>query len=93
MSDHGPAFWTGQSGKRSVRADPKPAEDEQTVNEQIAEIELAPPATSPPEEPAEATDAAKALAAENNIDLSTVTGTGAGGRITQDDVRLLLPDA
>lgn len=88
MSDHGPALWTGQSGKRSVRADPKPEHD--SVNEEIAEVEIAPPATSPPEEPVDATDAAKALAAENNIDLSTVAGSGSGGRITQEDVRLVL---
>lgn len=33
-----------------------------------------------------ATDAAKALAAEHGIDLAGVTGTGADGRITKDDV-------
>lgn len=34
----------------------------------------------------DATEAAVRLAAENGVDLSTVTGTGSGGRITQADV-------
>lgn len=34
----------------------------------------------------DATDGAKQLAKENNIDLATVTGTGADGRITKADV-------
>jgi len=33
-----------------------------------------------------ATDAAEAKAAKLEVDLSTVTGTGSGGRITVDDV-------
>lgn len=35
----------------------------------------------------EATDAAEKLAAELNVDLSTVTGTGADGRVTVSDVK------
>ena len=38
----------------------------------------------------DATDAAEALAEENDIDLSTITGTGANGRITVGDVKALL---
>lgn len=98
MSEHGPALWTG-SGKRSVQAtepsdtqaEPPAApegEGEPTVRE-----DFAPVIHEQPTEPVEATDAAKALAAENNIDLATITGTGAGGRVTQDDVKALLPDA
>jgi pyruvate dehydrogenase E2 component (dihydrolipoamide acetyltransferase) len=38
----------------------------------------------------DATDSAKALAAQHDIDLVNVTGTGAGGRITKSDVEALL---
>ncbi len=34
-----------------------------------------------------ATDAARDLAADHGIDLATITGTGADGRITVDDVK------
>ena len=46
--------------------------------------------SAPAPEPAtttDATDAAKALADEHGLDLATVTGTGADGRITKDDVQ------
>ena len=32
------------------------------------------------------------MARENNIDLSRITGTGAGGRITKDDVEKFLQE-
>jgi pyruvate/2-oxoglutarate dehydrogenase complex dihydrolipoamide acyltransferase (E2) component len=35
----------------------------------------------------EATDAAQRLADENNIDLGSLTGSGADGRVTVNDVR------
>jgi pyruvate/2-oxoglutarate dehydrogenase complex dihydrolipoamide acyltransferase (E2) component len=38
------------------------------------------------EEPVEATDAAVRLADELGLDLSTIQGTGAGGKITKGDV-------
>lgn len=38
----------------------------------------------------DATDAAREFAAEHQIDLETVTGTGADGRITKDDVQSLV---
>jgi pyruvate dehydrogenase E2 component (dihydrolipoamide acetyltransferase) len=93
MSEHGPEFWTGNTGKRSVKAKeptPKPAppvEDEQPSTKEEAP---APPETA---ESGEATDAAKALAAEHGVDITTVQGSGSGGRVTQDDVKALLPDA
>ncbi len=80
MGKHGPARWQGsEGGKRSVQARTAPAG-----------------APTPPEAPApqpvvetheiDATDAAKAFAEEQNIDLATVTGTGTEGRVTKDDV-------
>jgi pyruvate/2-oxoglutarate dehydrogenase complex dihydrolipoamide acyltransferase (E2) component len=44
----------------------------------------------PVDNEADATDAAAKLAAENNVDLSEVTGTGTGNRITQPDVQKVI---
>ena len=50
-------------------------------------------AEMPVEEPvADATEAAAELAAARGIDLATVRGTGAGGRIIKSDVEALLED-
>jgi len=54
---------------------------------QMADANLA--ASLPKVEP-DATDAAKALAEENAIDLTAVIGTGKDGRITIGDVRALI---
>lgn len=53
------------------------------------------PAAVAPAAPAgpDATDAARELAAEHEIDLETVTGTGADGRITKDDVQAVVDSA
>lgn len=40
----------------------------------------------------DATNAARELAAEHNIDLWSVTGTGADGRITKADVQAVIDD-
>jgi pyruvate dehydrogenase E2 component (dihydrolipoamide acetyltransferase) len=46
-----------------------------------------PPAPAAPEEPsAPLSPLVRKMARENNVDLNKVTGTGAGGRITKDDV-------
>lgn len=76
------ATWSG--GKRSVRADADttPTNDVVTQQNTAGEEQAAEPL---------ATDAAKKLAAEHGIDLATVTGTGAEGRVTRDDVAALLP--
>lgn len=98
MSEHGPALWTG-SGKRSVQAtEPSDTRAEapaapEAEGEPTAREDFAPVIHEQPPEPIDATDAAKALAADNNIDLATITGTGVDGRITQDDVKALLPGA
>jgi len=40
-----------------------------------------------------ATDSARALAAEHNINLADITGTGVDGRITKGDVELAIAAA
>ncbi len=82
MSDaHRPASWSG-GGKKSVQAvsqSPPPAP--------AAEAYI------PAPEGPDATDAAKALAAEYGIDLTTVTGTGQDGRIVIGDVDAIIQAA
>src|SRR5881628_2410327 len=62
-----------------------------------AEPVKAAPAPAPPEEPAEAqgplSPLVRRMARENNIDLSKVKGTGAGGRITKQDLETYAPPA
>jgi 2-oxoglutarate dehydrogenase E2 component (dihydrolipoamide succinyltransferase) len=51
----------------------------------------APPAAAEPAEPAgPLSPLVRKMARENNIDLSKVTGTGAGGRITKDDLEAVV---
>ncbi|MES2179864.1 MAG: E3 binding domain-containing protein [Gemmatimonadota bacterium] len=76
----GPARWPAEpGGKRSVQAN-KPGG---------AFAQPEPPVAAGPD----ATDAAKALAAEHGIDLRDVTGTGNDGRITKDDVQAIVDAA
>ena len=102
VSDQHPARWSG--GKRSVKAFASESEQPaaETTPAEPAEVELEPEPAAEPEsapedepvaEPAEplATDAARELAFQYGIDLRDVTGTGAEGRITRDDVAALLP--
>ena len=49
-----------------------------------------PPATQAVHEPPQATPLARRIASEHGIDLSRASGTGPGGRVTQDDVARLL---
>lgn len=58
-----------------------PVEEEDT--EEFAQASAA---ANPPE----VTDAAQRLATDNSIDLATVTGTGKGGRIVEDDVQKIV---
>jgi pyruvate/2-oxoglutarate dehydrogenase complex dihydrolipoamide acyltransferase (E2) component len=71
--EHRPNTWGG-SGKRSVQAI-------RTTGTIQATQELPSYDAGP-----DATDAAKALAAEHGVDLANVTGTGSESRITKDDV-------
>ena len=69
-----------REGWAQVVTDPKAGATEQKV-------------TTPPENKAavpDATDAAIELAKENEVDLSTIEGTGSGGRILKSDVERAL---
>lgn len=74
--EHRPNTWSG-SGKRSVQA-----------VRTTANVQAAPEA---PSADTDATDAAKALAAQHDIDLANVAGTGSEGRVTKDDVAAHVP--
>ncbi len=76
MGQFRPARWGGGSGKRSVMAN--------TAVEPEAE-----PTQEPSSDGPDATDAARALAAEHGIDLRQVTATGATG-ITKGDVETFI---
>lgn len=91
-----PARWTG--GKRSVQANPKPdapapapapveapAPEPVPAPETGTEIQIDEPAQAFTR-PVDATDAARALAAERGLQLTTIVGTGKDGRVTQQDV-------
>ncbi len=78
-----------QAAQPAAATSPEPAPAAAAVVEAAAPAPPAPPV----EEPAPAGEAAgplsplvRRLARENNIDLSRVKGTGAGGRITKQDV-------
>jgi pyruvate/2-oxoglutarate dehydrogenase complex dihydrolipoamide acyltransferase (E2) component len=74
---------------KQLEADQKDA-DEQTA---AAEAEAAAPAETEPPEDVEVTDAAWAKAEELGVDINTVTGTGADGRITVADVEAAAKEA
>ena len=60
---------------------------------QVTEVPTPPPPQAPPTPPVAATFVAQRLAAAHGVDLSTVAGTGPGGRITKTDVELVLSEA
>jgi 2-oxoglutarate dehydrogenase E2 component (dihydrolipoamide succinyltransferase) len=79
-----------------------PAKEPDPVAEPVAvktEPSPGPPPVAPPAAAAQATPAGplsplvRRMARENNIDLSKISGTGAGGRITKDDVEAFLKGA
>lgn len=101
-SPHHPGRWSGR-GKRSVQVssttsappvyvapapEPEPEPQPEPEPEAVAEPEPE-PEPEPAPEPL-ATDAARQLADERGVDLAKVSGSGAEGRITKDDVAAYL---
>ncbi len=72
------ALSDGATAAPTARSAPKPASPANTA--------ASPAPGRPRPEKLVASPRAKALAAERGIDLSTLTGTGPGGRIVEDDV-------
>jgi len=83
--------YLGEAGE-SVPQTPasQPAEEPASAVQQEAAPEEPSPKDEPPKEkethPARVTPVVKRMAAEHNVDLSQVHGTGAGGRITKKDL-------
>jgi 2-oxoglutarate dehydrogenase E2 component (dihydrolipoamide succinyltransferase) len=79
-----------QKAPEAPPAEPKPAAAEPTPPPPQAALPQAPPATQVAEEQAEdagpLSPLVRRMAREHNIDLRQVRGTGAGGRITKQDV-------
>lgn len=79
MGDHAPKQWPERAKVGAATSEPRtgishPADG--TFSPTIGAID--------------ATDAARDLATEHDIDLATVTGTGVDGRITKDDVQAVV---
>jgi 2-oxoglutarate dehydrogenase E2 component (dihydrolipoamide succinyltransferase) len=90
----------GAAAKPAAAASPKPAQEaiQPTPAPQLVEE----PAAAPPPPPAPVAAAepvgplsplVRKMARENNVDLSRVKGTGAGGRITKQDIEAYLAQA
>ncbi|MCK4488751.1 MAG: 30S ribosomal protein S16 [Anaerolineales bacterium] len=76
-----------------AEVEPPQADVEEEVEEKQVEAEEAPgEETVEAEIEVKITDAAKKLAEENGIDLSTVKGTGKGGAILKSDISKLIKD-
>ena len=91
LVDSGPSAEAAGAGPESEPEAPDAGDEEEPTG-----IPLPPPATEPAQPVAEAraemdnetraSPVARRLAAERGIDLSLITGTGPGNRITRDDV-------
>jgi len=89
----------GGEAAAPAAAAPKKEEPTEAVRHEAQVTRMETPAAPPaaPREPPAAKEPAgplsplvRKIARENNVDLSAVTGTGAGGRITKDDVESFL---
>ena len=75
------------------KAEPDPQAEPVAVKTSPApapQAPAAPPAAEAPAHSGPLSPLVRRMARENNIDLSRITGTGAGGRITKDDVEAYL---
>ncbi|UCD48510.1 MAG: 2-oxo acid dehydrogenase subunit E2 [Phycisphaerales bacterium] len=80
-----PIAWIGQPGEQ---IEPDIGADESSPKPEAPQIESVAPAASMPSEGEHVAvaPAARRIARERGVDLSTVTGTGPGGRILKEDV-------
>ena len=69
-----------------TRVGDEEASPSKQVSGSSAALDRSPPVASASDGPVKASPVAKRLAAENNIDLSNITGSGPGGRIVKADV-------
>jgi pyruvate dehydrogenase E2 component (dihydrolipoamide acetyltransferase) len=82
---------------------PPPPPTSAAAPDAVAPVAAAPPATASAQSPAAPVAAAvsagplsplvRRIARENNIDVSRISGTGAGGRITKDDIETYMKSA
>lgn len=87
-----PTTWSGSGGKKSVQATGTTRSSSKTKAAAEPPVpEIANPDPEPEAEP-DATEAARTLASEADIDLGDVEGTGTEGRITRDDVAAHVTD-
>jgi pyruvate/2-oxoglutarate dehydrogenase complex dihydrolipoamide acyltransferase (E2) component len=88
-----PIAYVGAPGESVPDNGARPAQD--AAGNTDAPPVLAPSASTPPPPGGviAASPAAKRVAREHGIDLATVTGTGPGGRITQEDVEAVIGNA
>ncbi len=77
-----------REGTVKVAAKPSPVTEPRVAEpaRQESAIETAPPPAAAPAEDVRSSPLVRRLAAEHNIDLSHVPGTGLGGRITKEDI-------
>jgi len=76
-----------------VAAAPVPAAPVPAAPVPVAAVPAAPPVTASVEYSGPLSPLVRKMARENNVDLTKITGTGAGGRITKDDVEGYLKGA
>jgi len=89
ISEGGSAAAPGAPAKPAAAPAPAPAATAPTAPPPIA-VEATVAVEAPKETSGPLSPLVRRMARENNIDLSKVTGTGAGGRITKEDLEAML---
>jgi pyruvate dehydrogenase E2 component (dihydrolipoamide acetyltransferase) len=89
ISEGGSAAAPGAPAKPAAAPAPAPAATAPTAPPPIA-VETTVAVEAPKETSGPLSPLVRRMARENNIDLSKVTGTGAGGRITKEDLEAML---
>lgn len=84
--------WSRRVGENEETTHYDPTAAVEEVEEEVVEEASEAPEPEEAEELIDATDGALALADEYGVDLATITGTGANGRITKADVEAVLKE-